>query len=352
MEIKPQNFFIGVVDFFSVILPGALITYFLMGIINDSLFGDNKVFALLGSEAAKWIAFLITTYIIGNLIFVVASLLLDQLIYDKLLRNIFFKKNFDLSYHAATNIRDEYVPTSSLLNQIISSGKLKPEEVVKLFSKPKQEIINTYKWSQVFLAFKNPGIIDEVKKLEADSKFFRSLVIAFLIIGFVLLFGNEGGDITISISVFVLALLSLYRYGDLRYKSTEKAYELIITINHFDKLQVDNKTKSESDFNIRTPATGKKTESIQSRILGLKRGYNVDTETIVISSHDKWTHSDISTKENIIVLEGKCIARVKEENAQVRDHFLSSNALLGLSPRSTLEITNNQPEPLIFLIAK
>lgn len=31
VNVEPQNFFIGLMDFFSILLPGALLTYLLMG---------------------------------------------------------------------------------------------------------------------------------------------------------------------------------------------------------------------------------------------------------------------------------------------------------------------------------
>ncbi len=57
MDFKPQTFFIGVMDFFSVILPGALLTYFLSGMYYGDIFGDGKMFREPSSESAKWAMF-------------------------------------------------------------------------------------------------------------------------------------------------------------------------------------------------------------------------------------------------------------------------------------------------------
>ncbi len=66
MKLKPQDFFIGVIDFFSVILPGALVTYFLMGLLYADVFGTGKVFPLPETKTQQWIVFLLTTYIKGS----------------------------------------------------------------------------------------------------------------------------------------------------------------------------------------------------------------------------------------------------------------------------------------------
>jgi hypothetical protein len=70
-DLKPSDFFIGVVDFFAVILPGALITFFLKGAFYTRAFGEGKLFPRPESELQGWIVFLLITYVAGNLIFVI-----------------------------------------------------------------------------------------------------------------------------------------------------------------------------------------------------------------------------------------------------------------------------------------
>lgn len=192
MNLKPSDFFISITDFFSVILPGALVTYCLEGQFYSQFFGAGKVFPIPETGGQKWIVFLFATYIIGNILFVIGSALLDSRIYDRLLRKRFFYKNCDLSYLTATAIRDQYISSEAWISRLAESGKLTEEEKIRLLSRNKCEIINTYKWAQHFLAIKNPEALVDIKKFEADSKFFRSLVVAFAIIG-VLLLGRSNG---------------------------------------------------------------------------------------------------------------------------------------------------------------
>ena len=58
MSFKPSDIFIGVVDFFSVILPGALITFFIAGYFEHTIFGEGKLFPELTTASQRWIAFL------------------------------------------------------------------------------------------------------------------------------------------------------------------------------------------------------------------------------------------------------------------------------------------------------
>ena len=41
MNFDPQKFFIGLMDFFSILLPGALLTWLLMGEVGPVVLGDR-----------------------------------------------------------------------------------------------------------------------------------------------------------------------------------------------------------------------------------------------------------------------------------------------------------------------
>ncbi len=229
--MKPQDFFIGVVDFFSVLLPGTLVTYFLMGVFydNDDIFGPGKIFPVPDNQIVKWASFLVVAYLIGSIVFMIGSFL-DR-IYDRFLRRTFFQKNYDLTYLTAKDVHLRYIETDEQLGTLLRRGSISNEEYQKITQNPKREIFNTYKWSQHFLLFKSPDAIEDIRRTEADQKFFRSLVVTFFIIGAVLLIQRKPVPAIISL---VLVVLSFYRYGDLRYKATQKAYEMVVTYFHLE----------------------------------------------------------------------------------------------------------------------
>ncbi|MBP9903386.1 MAG: hypothetical protein KBH45_18145 [Verrucomicrobia bacterium] len=70
MNFDPQKFFIGLMDFFSILLPGALLTYLLMGEVGPVVLGDRYA-RLAGAQA--WAAFLFASYLFGHLIFLLGS---------------------------------------------------------------------------------------------------------------------------------------------------------------------------------------------------------------------------------------------------------------------------------------
>jgi hypothetical protein len=227
MTFKPSDFFIGVTDFFSIICPGALLTFFLLGQLEVKNINLTGIFPAITSDTQKVLIFLLTTYIVGNLIFPIAAVL-DKYVYDKIRHMPWFKKNFDVCYLKATEIREQYLQSPAWINSHLNSERMKAADKKGLAATEDHNkyIINTYKWSQHFIALKRPDLLNEVKRLEADSKFFRSLVIVFLLMCILII---TTAPLHASAFLF-LGLLSLYRSADMRYKAAERAYELVIAI--------------------------------------------------------------------------------------------------------------------------
>lgn len=66
MAIEPQKVFIGLMDFFSILLPSTLLTWLLTGQVGPAALGDRN--RKLGGAQA-WAAFLFARYLFGHLIF-------------------------------------------------------------------------------------------------------------------------------------------------------------------------------------------------------------------------------------------------------------------------------------------
>ena len=59
MNFDPQKFFIGLMDFFSILLPGALLTWLLMDEVGPVVLGDRYAW-LAGAQA--WAAFVFASF--------------------------------------------------------------------------------------------------------------------------------------------------------------------------------------------------------------------------------------------------------------------------------------------------
>src|SRR5207247_9491287 len=72
-------FFIGLMDFFSILLPGALLAYFVKDRAGP-LFLGSEYYRLLGAQG--WITVLFSAYLLGHFAFLLTAWLFDDYVYD------------------------------------------------------------------------------------------------------------------------------------------------------------------------------------------------------------------------------------------------------------------------------
>ena len=200
MDTKPSDFFVGVIDFFAVILPGALLCSMLVPLAQGHLFGP--IVPPFAGRAEVWIAFLFASYLMGHLVFLLASFL--DPVYDKLRRRLKPPEN-DRLYALATQLKE---------------AKLGPASA---------DLINTFRWAKAYIQMCHPKAIVEINRLEADSKFFRSFVVVLVLAVPILLARGQGVEVVVAIVLLPLAALCFWRYAERRWKSTRLAYEYLIT---------------------------------------------------------------------------------------------------------------------------
>ena len=202
--MKPSDFYVGVISFFSILVPGAVAAAILDPLLRRYLLGP--IIPVPTSPAAAWIAFLVTAYFLGHLVFLVGAYL-DPL-YDRIrsTRNPYTNQS---AYQCATEIRRE------------------------ILSDPENEAINTFQWSRAILAALFPAAASQVYELEAESKFFRSLLVVLSLTGIVLFIRREWVE---GIIAFLLVGPCFGRYYERRLKSTTQAYVYVVTLYRLGKL--------------------------------------------------------------------------------------------------------------------
>src|ERR1700692_3514265 len=81
MKFEPQRFFIGLVDFFSIFMPGAVLAYLVKDWEALKFLGLAKDFPFNGSGEAAM--FFFASYLLGHLTFLLSAAL-DEWVYDPL----------------------------------------------------------------------------------------------------------------------------------------------------------------------------------------------------------------------------------------------------------------------------
>ncbi|MEA5461683.1 hypothetical protein VB796_21625 [Arcicella sp. LKC2W] len=344
--MKPSDFFISVTDFFSVLLPGAMLTWFLNGVFySHSL---SVIFPIPVSETGKWGAFLVVAYVLGNLIFMLASFL-DKF-YDKNLRKLNQKDPYDLAYKTARNIQSNFINSDELASELTRNGFISISHYNEWRTNPKREIINTFKWIQYYFQFKHPEALAEIKRTEADSKFFRSLVITFLMFS-IFLFREQNS--LYGTICFLFALLCFYRYGELRFKATEKAYQLFITYGNLEpkefKIPVD-KTLTLKETELKKELKSDFTKEFAAQIEHISEAGLVPLKQVVF---EKGMFADSTFKvekdQNWYCLSGKGIFILHQNNQKV-EYFIQPNSITYFSANSEFSIANSHDDSLKFLV--
>lgn len=195
---KPSELFVGVLDFFAILLPGAIATAILTPKISPYIVGP--LIQSPTDETGQWAIFLACAYFLGHLIFLVGAYI-DR--FYNLLRQWLNPDENESAYQCATRIKNEFL------------------------DKNEQKALNTFQWARSVLLLSCPMAAADVHRLEADSKFFRSLLVVCALSAVVFFAGGNGVAGSLSL---VLALPCFARYYERRLKSTTQAYVHVITM--------------------------------------------------------------------------------------------------------------------------
>src|SRR5215831_2189372 len=182
MPTEPDKFYVGMIDFFSIILPGFVLAFYLNILISNGKIPVPFVASL--SEPERWVVLIVGSYILGHFIFLIGSFL-DRA-YDAVREKIVpFEKNLPLK--TALDIKNKRLTELGLNNSAI----------------------NAFQWAKCRLALEYPGALNHVQRLEADSKFFRSLLVILVILCVIFAQANQGWWALVCL---LLAIASVWRY--------------------------------------------------------------------------------------------------------------------------------------------
>jgi len=231
MGFEPNKFFIGLMDFFSILLPGAIVTYIVRGEIGHRLLGDSYP-DLEGSAAVA--AFLLVAYLAGHIVFMLGTYL--DPFYDRLrkLRPVPADREARLLTRVRARMRAFARHPLRRLASLVFGARTMDDLALDQVKSLKQthlgtaaQAINAFQWSKATLLLEHPEAFAKIERLEADSKFFRSLVVLFLasVVGALVI-----QEFVLAAVVAVLAVLAFWRYADQRLKSVTHAYWYVMTL--------------------------------------------------------------------------------------------------------------------------
>ena len=234
MNFEPQKFFIGLTDFFSILLPGALLS----GVLLYEMSTPNHLGCKLPEVivAGGWVAFFLASYLFGHLLFLLGSWL--DTFYD-------WVRNYTLNAQIRLLARHgKLLPwiTRALIwlvfkdERNIAVERAKAIKHMALRPLQAEQSVNTFQWCKALLNIESPASLAVVQRFEADSKFFRSLAFLLGVLFFlfpILIWRQHSFSFRAmsELALLILFVLSLWRYMDQRFKATNQAYFAVITIS-------------------------------------------------------------------------------------------------------------------------
>jgi 8-oxo-dGTP pyrophosphatase MutT (NUDIX family) len=223
MNFEPKNVFVGLIDFFSILLPGAVLTYILKEDMQGLFLRSSTT---QFSDVEGWAVFLFSSYLLGHFISLLGSKIDD--VYDYL-RNAIDANQIEKLAKAEPI---SWPPARWVANLIFGrednralnlAVRIKEYYLKQLYD---TKAVNTFQWGKARLALEAPEAAASAQRFEADSKFFRSLFVVLIIL---LLWGlGKWPPLTFGILIFMTAG-AFYRYAEQRLKSTNQVYWYVIT---------------------------------------------------------------------------------------------------------------------------
>jgi hypothetical protein len=215
---KPGELFIGVIDFFAILVPGVLAVIF---------FGGQTIPKI--PDSLLLMELFVAGFIVGHVLHGVGSFL-DVLLYDPLFKPLdatankgrhsiselkYFRRNDELY-----GLAKRFASFGNTIDQIC--GDNSPADPKDCDGEIKTPPGGMYQWARAWLRLHSPEATAELDRLEADSKLFRSLsVLAMALIAAWNALPHWKGELPLAVAVSVF---SLWRYCDLRQKMVRSCY--------------------------------------------------------------------------------------------------------------------------------
>lgn len=288
MSFKPNEFFIGLVEFITILLPGAVLALIVLLVEKNHPVQDNHPFYQYAfsdnTNMIFWMVIIFSSFGLGYFLSSIASGL-DPL-YDGI-RKQYCPYDEDLSKNFKYNSmsseqKGEYLRiyneslieikkkecaeedifseltekekvfegykikfTNNYLRKLlalifkldyevkIDSSNEEVRKIMKTQPEAVRNATNAYKWAGTILEAHYPAISEQATRIMSASKFFRSMVLVSLLFLLLQIFSQISCSFW-QINLFIL-VLSFREYIIQRQKSVQKTYQSIVTLTYFNR---------------------------------------------------------------------------------------------------------------------
>jgi hypothetical protein len=201
MNVKPSDYFLSLIEFFGILLPGALLCYLFLPEANY-IFGALRI--QIVEDYQGWIVFIVASYLVGHYIDYFGRTI--KLSYNRFLFS--FEKL--RTYHRRRDIGELHSYVSRQMHRAFGAS-----EMVAYY-------IPTLAWATSFVRQKSPLTAMEIERLQASSGFFVNFSVVLLLVS--VKWGVIGSflasAVTVGISIFSFFVFRHLTTEILRYTYT------------------------------------------------------------------------------------------------------------------------------------
>lgn len=231
--MKPGDVYVGVIDFFSSVIPGAIAAFMLM--TSGWIVRPQAWPRLEWGSPTGWVVFLVAAYLLGQLLSALASVPLDYL-YDRAYAK--WKRarsEYERGLRRRPQLRERFRQClTDVINAadrrdglLIAAETLKRQQLTALARdavlRP-DDIGDTFRWAEAVARTKSSEGAVQAESLMAQSKLFRAVTLLVLLGA--LWLGRL--ELTVLGIEALLFLLCLWRFLKLRWDATKVIYEHFI----------------------------------------------------------------------------------------------------------------------------
>ncbi len=217
--MKPSDFFMGVVEFFAVLLPGGALVYlarpWVSGLVPSLLWPRGST--------EGWAAFLTLAYIMGHLLHAFSSRL-DKALYDRL----YLRRMEPAHYRAVRAIRENNDTLKDVASTLVARAHF--------LTGASSSGTTLYDWCLSFVRLRQQAAAAEVDRHQADSKFFRSLTFVLLAAAVAM---AASGSLALAAAALLMTIFSAWRFCTLRWDATKRVYEYYLLLHPNQPVQGD-----------------------------------------------------------------------------------------------------------------
>lgn len=228
--MKPSDFMIGVINFLSILLPGAIATALLL-YVSPELRAVNA--RLQQQDGFEWVIGFAAAYFAGHLIFLAGSWLDPFYDFIRRRRDPYGGKEakavsrldaLAIAVLCKRDFRLRPVPIDKGHRPFVVVDRLRRKSMTRI----EYNATNTFQWCRSILIQHSPAAHQDIEVHEADQKFFRSLIVLALLVAVGAAIGQEWAICAIAVAT---AFASFLRYYNRRLKTVSLAYIHVLTLH-------------------------------------------------------------------------------------------------------------------------